>query len=79
MLLAYRETPSFYAVGRAIGVTHQTVERRLRRAERLGVLAALDDSPRQGRELSSPTTRGASLSIWLVAKPKTSATRTNCG
>ena len=45
MLLAYRETPSFYAVGRAIGVTHQTVERCLRRAERLGVMAALDDSP----------------------------------
>ena len=50
MLLAYRETPSFYAVGRAIGVTHQTVERCLRRAERFGVLAALDDSPRPGRE-----------------------------
>jgi hypothetical protein len=50
MLLGYRETPSFYAVGRAIGVTHQTVERCLRRAERLGVMAALDDSPRPGRE-----------------------------
>ena len=50
MLLAYRETPSFYAVGRDIGVTHQTVERCVRRAERLGVLAALDDSPRPGRE-----------------------------
>ena len=50
MLLAYRETPSFYAVGRALGVTHQTVERCLRRAERLGVMEALDDSPRPGRE-----------------------------
>jgi transposase len=50
MLLAYRETQSFYAVGRDIGVTHQTVERCVRRAERLGVLAALDDSPRPGRE-----------------------------
>ena len=50
MLLAYRETPSFYAVGRAFGVTHQTVERCLRRVERLGVMAALDDSPRPGRE-----------------------------
>jgi hypothetical protein len=29
---------------------HQTVERCLRRAERLGVIAALDDSPRPGRE-----------------------------
>src|SRR5271156_6928154 len=36
MLLAYRQTPSFYAVGRDIGVTHQTVERCMRRAERLG-------------------------------------------
>src|ERR1700704_3307627 len=50
MLLAYRETPSFYAVGRALGVTHQTVERCLRRGEKLGVLEALDDSPRPGRE-----------------------------
>ena len=50
VLLAYRETPSFCAVGRAIGVTHQMVERCLRRAERLGVMAALDDSPRPGRE-----------------------------
>ena len=50
MLLAYRETPSFYAVGRMIGVTHQTVERCVRRAQTLGVMAALDDSPRPGRE-----------------------------
>jgi citrate lyase beta subunit len=50
MLLAYRETPSFDAVGRALGVTHQTVERCLRRAEKLGVMEALDDSPRPGRE-----------------------------
>ena len=50
MLLAYRETPSFYAVGRAIGVTHQTVERCLRRAQRLGLMSALDDSARPGRE-----------------------------
>jgi transposase len=50
ILLTYLETPSLYATGRAIGVTHQTVERCLRRAQRLGVMAALDDSPRPGRE-----------------------------
>lgn len=50
MLLTYREEPSFYAVGRALGVTHQTVERCVRRAERLGAMAALDDRPRPGRE-----------------------------
>ena len=27
MLLAYRETPSFFAVGQKVGVHHQTVER----------------------------------------------------
>ena len=31
-LLGYRQTPSLYATARAIGVTHQTVERCLRRA-----------------------------------------------
>src|SRR3984885_10154244 len=50
ILLGYRQTPSLYATGRAIGVTHQTVERCLRRARDLGVMAALDDSRRPGRE-----------------------------
>jgi transposase len=49
ILLAYRADPSAYAVGEAIGVTHQTVQRCMRRAERLGVMAALDDSPRPGK------------------------------
>ena len=50
ILLTYRSSPSLYATGRAIGVTHQTVERCLRRAQTLGVIAAFDDSPRPGRE-----------------------------
>ena len=50
ILLAYRANPSTYAVGEAIGVTHQTVQRCLYRAVRLGVMAALDDSPRPGKE-----------------------------
>ena len=49
ILLAYRADPSSTAVGERIGVTHQTVQRCLRRAARLGVLAALDDSPRPGK------------------------------
>src|ERR1039457_4802160 len=49
ILLAYRADPSAYAVGEAIGVTHQTVQRCMRRAERLGGMAALDDSPRPGK------------------------------
>src|SRR5271154_233306 len=50
ILVGCRQTPSLYVTGRAIGVTHQTVERWLRRARDLGVKAALDDRPRPGRE-----------------------------
>ncbi|WP_198024839.1 helix-turn-helix domain-containing protein [Bradyrhizobium sp. Cp5.3] len=50
MLLAYRDNPSFCAVGRRLGVHHQTVERCVERALAYGVLAALDDRPRPGKE-----------------------------
>jgi hypothetical protein len=50
ILLRYWDDPSHYAVGRAVGVTHQTVQRCLARALRFGVMAALDDSPRPGKE-----------------------------
>ena len=49
ILLAYRADPSAYAVGESVGVTHHTVLRCLDRATRLGVMAALDDSPRPGK------------------------------
>src|SRR5262252_3763486 len=63
MLLAYRENPSFCAVGRRLGVHHQTVERCVERALASGPLAALDDRPRPGKE---PTiTREAKA--WLVS------------
>ena len=63
ILLAYRADPSAYAVGEAIGVTHQTVLRCLDRAVRFGVMAALDDSPRPARRRRSPTDARA----WLVS------------
>jgi transposase len=50
LLLGYREIPSFYAVGRTVGVTHQTVSRCVERARAQGVMAALDDLPRPGKE-----------------------------
>ena len=50
ILLRYRDDPSCHAVGIAVGVTHQTVQRCLARATRLGIMAALDDSPRPGKE-----------------------------
>src|ERR1700686_5912456 len=62
MLLAYRDDPSFFAVGRALGVHHQTVQRCVERAVAHGPLAALDDLPRPGKE---PTIT-AEARAWLV-------------
>jgi transposase len=50
MLLAYREDPSFFAVGVGLGVHHQTVQRCVARAMADGALAALEDRARPGRE-----------------------------
>jgi transposase len=70
ILLGYHAEPSTYAVGEALGVTHQTVSRCLRRAEEFGVMAALDDSPRPGK---APEIT-AEARAWLVSlacqKPK---------
>lgn len=63
MLLAYRDDPSFYAVGRALGRHHQTVQRCVDRAVTEGVVAALDDLPRPG---AAPTIT-AEAKAWLVA------------
>jgi transposase len=63
MLLAYRADPSSTAVGERIGVMRHTVRRCVRRAQRLGVMAALDDSPRPGKApLITPDARA-----WLVS------------
>ena len=47
---AYREDPSFFAVGEALGLHHQTVQRCVERAVVEGPMAALDDRPRPGKE-----------------------------
>src|ERR1700758_2666655 len=63
MLLAYRETPSFYAAARRVGAHHQTVQRCVERALAYGVLAALDDRPRPGKEpVITPEAKA-----WLVS------------
>src|SRR3974377_1506479 len=71
ILLAYREDPSFFAVGRALGLHHQTVQRCVERAVVEGPMAALDDRPRPGRAPNSPRARHA----WLgsVAVPEAQA------
>ena len=76
MLLAYCETPSFYAVGRALGVTHQTVERCLRRAEKVGVMESLDESRRE--RIITEEARAFVVDL-ACRKPKDLAIRTSCG
>src|SRR6476660_682912 len=63
MLLAYRESPSFFAVGQRVGVHHQTVQRCIERALAYGPLMALDDRPRPGKE---PTIT-PEAKAWLVS------------
>ena len=63
MLLVYRDEPSFFQVGRAVGAHHQTVQRCVERALAYGALAALDDRPRSGKE---PTIT-AEAKAWLVS------------
>src|SRR3984893_7143669 len=63
MLLAYRKNPSFFAVGHALGVHHQTVQRCVERALAYGPMAALDDRPRSGKE----PTISAGAKAWLVS------------
>ena len=63
ILLAYREDPSFFAVSRALGLHHQTVQRCVERAVAEGPVAALDDRPRPGRE---PTIT-LEAKAWLVS------------
>jgi transposase len=63
MLLGYREDASFFAVGRALGVHHQAVQRCVERALAHGPLCALDDLPRPGKE---PTITAAAKA-WLVS------------
>ena len=63
MLLAYRENPSFFAVGQRLRVHHQTAQRCVERAVAYGALAALDDRPRPGKE---PTIT-PEAKAWLVS------------
>ena len=70
VLLAYRQDPSFYAVGQALGMHHQKVRRYIERAKTDGAMAALDERPRPGKE---PTIT-VEAKTWVVAlacrKPK---------
>src|SRR5215470_3286737 len=61
ILLAYRESLSFFAVGHAVGVHHQTVQRCVERAAVEGPMAALDDRLPPGK---APTIT-AEAKVWI--------------
>src|SRR5215217_1624151 len=63
ILLGYWKDPSFFAVGQALGLHHQTVQRCVERAVAEGPMAALDDRPRPGKE---PTIT-VEAKAWLVS------------
>ena len=63
ILLAYRQDPSFYAVGQTMGLHAQTVQRCIERAKAEGALAALDERTRPGKE---PTIT-VEAKTWVVA------------
>jgi len=67
ILLAYREDPSFFAVGRRLGLHHQTVQRCVERAVAEGPIAALDDRPRPGRE-PTITLEAKAWLVWLACR-----------
>src|ERR1700720_4591628 len=79
IILAYLEDPSAYAVARTIGVTQQTVTRCLERAAELGVIEALDDRPRAGRDPVSLPRRKPGWWHWRAGKPRNWVIPTNCG
>jgi transposase len=63
MLLAYRESLSFFAVGQRLGVHHQTVQRRVQRAMAYGPLAGPRRPPATGKEpVITPEAKA-----WLVS------------
>jgi hypothetical protein len=62
--LAYREDPSFFAVGRRLGLHHQTVQRCVERALAYGPIAALDDRARPGKDPKITPEAKA----WLVSR-----------
>lgn len=63
MLLAYRENPSFFAVGQRLGARHPTVQRCVDRSVADGALAALNDRSRPSKEpVITPEAKA-----WLVS------------
>src|SRR5260370_31148969 len=78
ILLAYREDPSFFAVGRALGLHHQTVQRCVERAVVEGPIAALDDRPRPVGSLRSHSKPRHGWCRWRGGRRRNLAIPTDC-
>src|SRR5258707_2988402 len=76
MLLAYRENPSFFAVGQRVGVHHQTVQRCIERALAYRPLMALDDRPRPGKEPTITPGPKPGWCRWRATRPRITAIST---
>jgi hypothetical protein len=63
ILLGYWKDPSFFAVGQALGLHHQTVQRCVERAVVEGPMAALPQAPRCGLPGRHPRSSMRSLLI----------------
>ncbi len=80
MLLGFREKPSFFAVGRRLGVQHQTVQRCVERAIGRGALAALLMTDRdRAKSRRSRRRPRPGWYLWPATRPRSTAIRMNCG
>ena len=77
-VLSYRKYLSFFAVGRIMGVHHQTVQRCVERALAYGPMAALEDLPRPGKQ-PTITAEAKAWVVNLACRNKNSAILTSCG
>src|SRR6266700_6491281 len=79
VLLAYRQDPSFYAVGQALGMHHQKVQRYIERAKAEVALAALDERTRPGKEPTITVEAKTWVWRWPAGRRRSWAIRMRCG
>jgi hypothetical protein len=73
------ERTVFFAVGRRLGLHHQTVRRCVERAVAEGPMAAFDDRPRPGKEPMTPLRPRHGWCRWRVGRQRNWVIRTNFG
>lgn len=79
MLLAYRENPSFCAVGQRLGVHHQTVQRCVERRWPMARWQPSTIARDRARNQPSRLKPKPGWCRWRATRPRTTATRMSCG